>query len=108
MPPVVTGYVLLLLLGRRDPLGQFLDQHFGIVFAFRRTGAGLACAVMGFPLIVRAVRLSIEAGSCRDRSPGPRRDRRAELIAPSPRRWPPSRLILEEFDARIGRSSDLP
>jgi ABC-type molybdate transport system permease subunit len=42
MPPVVTGYVLLLLLGRRGPLGQFLDEHFGIVFAFRRTGAGLA------------------------------------------------------------------
>ena len=61
MPPVVTGYLLLILLGRRGPLGQFLDEHFGIVFAFRRTGAALACAVMGFPLMVRAVRLSIEA-----------------------------------------------
>src|SRR5207302_3267435 len=59
MPPVVTGY--LLLLGRRGPLGQFLDEHFGIVFAFRWTGAALACAVMGFPLMVRAIRLSIEA-----------------------------------------------
>jgi molybdate transport system permease protein len=57
--PVVTGY--LLLLGRRGPLGQFLDEHFGIVFAFRWTGAALACAVMGFPLMVRAIRLSIEA-----------------------------------------------
>lgn len=61
MPPVVTGYVLLLLLGRRGPLGHFLDEHFGIVFAFRWTGAVLACAVMGFPLMVRAIRLSIEA-----------------------------------------------
>ena len=47
--------------GRRGPLGQFLDEHFGIVFAFRWTGAALACAVMGFPLMVRAIRLSIEA-----------------------------------------------
>lgn len=61
LPPVVTGYVLLLLLGRRGPLGRFLDEHFGIVFAFRWTGAALACAVMGFPLMVRAIRLSIEA-----------------------------------------------
>ena len=60
MPPVVTGY-LLLLLGRRGPLGQFLDDHFAIVFAFRWTGAALAYAVMGFPLMVRAIRLSIEA-----------------------------------------------
>src|SRR5271163_5032019 len=61
MPPVVTGYLLLLLFGRRGPLGEFLDEHFGIVFAFRWTGAALACAVMGFPLMVRAIRLSIEA-----------------------------------------------
>lgn len=61
LPPVVTGYMLLLLLGQRGPLGQFLDEHFGIVFAFRWTGAALACAVMGFPLMVRAIRLSIEA-----------------------------------------------
>src|SRR6201988_3871587 len=61
MPPVVTGYLLLLLLGRRGVLGRFLDEHFGIVFAFRWTGAALACAVMGFPLMVRAIRLSIEA-----------------------------------------------
>ena len=61
MPPVVTGYLLLLLLGRRGPLGLFLDQHFGIVFAFRWTGAALASAVMGFPLLVRAIRLSLDA-----------------------------------------------
>jgi molybdate transport system permease protein len=60
LPPVVTGYVLLVLLGRRAPLGHFLEQAFGIVFAFRWTGAALASAVMGFPLMVRAIRLSIE------------------------------------------------
>jgi molybdate transport system permease protein len=61
MPPVVTGYLLLILFGRRGPIGEFLEQAFGIVFAFRWTGAALACAVMGFPLMVRAIRLSIEA-----------------------------------------------
>jgi molybdate transport system permease protein len=61
LPPVVTGYVLLLLFGRRGPLGQLLAETFGIVFAFRWTGAALACAVMGFPLMVRGIRLSIEA-----------------------------------------------
>lgn len=60
LPPVVTGYILLLLFGRRGAIGEFLDQSFGIVFAFRWTGAALACAVMGFPLMVRAMRLSIE------------------------------------------------
>jgi molybdate transport system permease protein len=61
LPPVVTGYILLLLFGRRGPLGEFLEASFGIVFAFRWTGAALAAAVMGFPFLVRAVRLSIEA-----------------------------------------------
>jgi molybdate transport system permease protein len=61
MPPVVTGYVLLLLFGRRGLLGHFLAHAFGIVFAFRWTGAALACGVMGFPLMVRAIRLSAEA-----------------------------------------------
>jgi molybdate transport system permease protein len=61
LPPVVTGYVLLLLMGRRGPIGSFLEEEFGIVFAFRWTGAALACAVMGFPLMVRAIRLTIEA-----------------------------------------------
>jgi molybdate transport system permease protein len=61
LPPVVTGYLLLLSFGRRGPIGAFLDQHFGIVFAFRWTGAALACAVMAFPLLVRSIRLSIEA-----------------------------------------------
>jgi len=61
LPPVVTGYLLLIGFGRRGPIGAFLDQTFGLVFAFRWTGAALASAVMGFPLLVRAVRLSIEA-----------------------------------------------
>lgn len=61
MPPVVTGYLLLIGFGRRGPIGQFLDDWFGIVLSFRWTGAALACAVMGFPLMVRAIRLSIEA-----------------------------------------------
>ena len=56
MPPVVTGYLLLLLLGRRGPLGQFLDEHFGIVFAFRWTGAALACAVATLDSTVRRMR----------------------------------------------------
>ncbi len=61
LPPVVTGYVLLLVFGRRGVLGAFLADTFGVVFAFRWTGAALASAVMGFPLLVRAVRLSVEA-----------------------------------------------
>ncbi len=61
MPPVATGYLLLLTFGRRGWVGQHLDQWFGIVLAFRWTGAVLAAAVMAFPLMVRAIRLSIEA-----------------------------------------------
>lgn len=61
LPPVVTGYVLLLLFGRNGPIGGFLAEHLGIVFSFHWTGAALACAVMGFPLMVRAIRLSMES-----------------------------------------------
>src|SRR5438045_6340106 len=61
MPPVVTGYLLLLLFGRQGPLGRLLAESLGIVFAFRWTGAALACAVMGFPLMVRSIRLSLDA-----------------------------------------------
>src|SRR6202795_4332221 len=61
LPPVVTGYLLLISFGRRGPIGAFLFEHFGIVFSFRWTGAALACAVMGFPLLVRSILLSIEA-----------------------------------------------
>jgi molybdate transport system permease protein len=61
MPPVVTGYLLLLLFGRKGPLGQLLEASLGIVLAFRWTGAALACAVMGFPLMVRSIRLSLDA-----------------------------------------------
>jgi molybdate transport system permease protein len=70
LPPVVTGYVLLLLFGRNGPIGRGLAEDFGIVLAFRWTGAALACAIMGFPLIVRAIQLSLEAV-----------DRRLELVA---------------------------
>ncbi|WP_201270465.1 molybdate ABC transporter permease subunit [Sinorhizobium meliloti] len=61
LPPVVTGFALLLLFGRRGPVGAFLAENFGLVFSFRWTGAALACAVMGFPFMVRSIRLSIEA-----------------------------------------------
>jgi molybdate transport system permease protein len=61
LPPVVTGYLLLIWFGRRGPIGGFLDTYFGIVFSFRWTGAALACAVMGFPLLVRPLRLALEA-----------------------------------------------
>lgn len=61
LPPVVTGYLLLISFGRKAPIGAFLADELGIVFAFRWTGAALACGVMGFPLMVRAIRLSIEA-----------------------------------------------
>ena len=61
MPPVVTGYLLLLSFGRRGFIGAPLAEHLGIVFSFRWTGAALACGVMAFPLLVRAVRLSFEA-----------------------------------------------
>ena len=61
MPPVVTGYLLLLAFGRQGPLGGFLDDTFGIVLAFRWTGAALAAAIMAFPLMVRAIWLAIDA-----------------------------------------------
>jgi len=61
LPPVVTGYLLLITFGRKAPVGAFLADHFGIVFSFRWTGAALACGVMAFPLMVRAIRLSVEA-----------------------------------------------
>jgi len=60
LPPVVTGYLLLLMFGRAGIIGEFLAR-FGIVLAFRWTGAALAAAIMGFPLMVRAIRLAIEA-----------------------------------------------
>lgn len=61
LPPVVTGYLLLATFGRRGPVGGFLEDWFGIVLAFRWTGAALAAGVMAFPLMVRAIRLAIEA-----------------------------------------------
>jgi len=61
LPPVVTGYLLLITLGRRGSVGQFLEEWFGIVVAFRWTGAAIAAGVMAFPLMVRAIRLAVEA-----------------------------------------------
>jgi len=61
LPPVVVGYFLLVLFGRRGPIGAWLEQTFGLIFAFRWTGAALACALMGLPLMVRAMRQSLEA-----------------------------------------------
>src|SRR5258706_4752052 len=61
LPPVVVGYFLLLLLGRRGPLGAPLEEYFGVIVAFRWTGAAIAAGIMGFPLMVRAIRLSVEA-----------------------------------------------
>jgi molybdate transport system permease protein len=61
LPPVVTGYLLLISFGRKGLIGGFLADYFGIVFSFRWTGAALACGVMAFPLMVRAIRLSFEA-----------------------------------------------
>ncbi|PZX45931.1 molybdate transport system permease protein [Roseinatronobacter thiooxidans] len=61
LPPVVTGYLLLVTFGRRGSIGYYLDAWFGIVLSFRWTGAAVAAAVMAFPLMVRAIRLAIEA-----------------------------------------------
>jgi molybdate transport system permease protein len=61
LPPVVTGYLLLLTFGRRGLVGGFLEQSLGLVLAFRWTGAVLAAAVMAFPLMVRAIKLSLDA-----------------------------------------------
>ena len=61
LPPVVTGWILLILFGRAGPIGGWLDRVFGVTLMFRWTGAALAAAVMALPLMVRAMRLSIEA-----------------------------------------------
>ena len=61
LPPVVVGFALLVLFGKQGPLGAWLNDWFGIVVAFRWTGAALASAIMGFPLMVRAIRLSISS-----------------------------------------------
>jgi molybdate transport system permease protein len=60
LPPVVVGFALLVVLGTQGPIGRLLES-LGIVFAFRWTGAALAAAIMGFPLLVRAIRLAMEA-----------------------------------------------
>ena len=79
LPPVVTGYVLLLAFGRRGIFGAALEK-IGIVLAFRWTGAALACAIMGFPLMVRAMRLSFETIDVRLEAGG-RHARRRPAVA---------------------------
>ena len=76
LPPVVTGYVLLLLFGRSGVLGRWLET-LGIVFAFDWTGAALAAAIMGFPLMVRAIQLSFDMVD-------PRIERAAETLGARP------------------------
>lgn len=61
LPPVVTGWLLLILFGVRGPIGSLLQQWFGIRLVFTTAGAALACAVMVFPVMVRSIRLSLEA-----------------------------------------------
>ena len=60
LPPVVVGYLLLVLFGVRGPIGGWLYEHFGIQLAFTSTGAALATAVMSFPLVVRSIRIALE------------------------------------------------
>ncbi len=62
LPPVVVGYLLLVSMGRRGFIGQWLYDWFGLTFAFSWRGAVLASAVMSFPLMVRAIRLALEGG----------------------------------------------
>ncbi|HQN50804.1 MAG TPA: ABC transporter permease subunit, partial [Phenylobacterium sp.] len=91
LPPVVVGFALLFLLGRQGPLGALLAP-LGISFAFKWTGAALAAAVMGFPLLVRALRLSLESMDVRLESaartlgagPWPARARRPSAARSSP------------------------
>jgi molybdate transport system permease protein len=60
LPPVVTGYILLILFGVNGFIGKFLLKYFNFTFAFKWTGAALACAIMGFPLMIRAIKASID------------------------------------------------
>ena len=60
LPPVVTGYLLLITFGTNGAIGKFMFEYFNFSFAFKWTGAALACAVMGFPLMIRAIKVSIE------------------------------------------------
>ena len=60
LPPVVTGYLLLITFGTNGAIGKLLLEYFNFTFAFKWTGAALACAIMGFPLMIRAIKVSIE------------------------------------------------
>jgi molybdate transport system permease protein len=99
LPPVVTGYLLLLTFGKRGLVGAWLADHLGIVFAFRWTGAALACGVMSFPLLVRPIRLSIEAV---DR----RLEQAAGTLGAAP--WRVFAKAIGEFGATITFVSNIP
>ena len=103
LPPVVTGYVLLIAFGRRGPIGAFLDEAFGIVLAFRWTGAALACAIMGLPLMVRTMRLAIEGVDRRlEAAAGVR-----QVLAERARETPGLRVLEDRFQ-RIDQAIGVP
>ena len=119
LPPVVTGWILLILFGRSGPIGGWLDSAFGVTLMFRWTGAALAAAVMALPLMVRAMRLSIEAvdrrleGAARSLGAGPWRAFRTITLPLSlPGVWAGLVLgfarSLGEFGATISFVSNIP
>ena len=119
LPPVVTGWILLILFGRTGPIGGWLDRVFGVTLMFRWTGAALAAAVMALPLMVRAMRLSIEAvdrrleGAARSLGAGPWRAFRTITLPLSlPGVWAGLVLgfarSLGEFGATISFVSNIP
>jgi len=119
LPPVVTGWILLILFGRTGPIGGWLDRAFGVTLMFRWTGAALAAAVMALPLMVRAMRLSIEAvdlrleGAARSLGAGPWRTFRTVTLPLSlPGVWAGLVLgfarSLGEFGATISFVSNIP
>jgi molybdate transport system permease protein len=119
LPPVVTGWILLILFGRTGPIGGWLDRAFGVTLMFRWTGAALAAAVMALPLMVRAMRLSIEAvdrqleGAARSLGAGPWRAFRTITLPLSlPGVWAGLVLgfarSLGEFGATISFVSNIP
>jgi len=119
LPPVVTGWILLILFGRTGPIGGWLDRAFGVTLMFRWTGAALAAAVMALPLMVRAMRLSIEAvdlrleGAARSLGAGPWRTFRTVTLPLSlPGVWAGMVLgfarSLGEFGATISFVSNIP
>src|SRR5450759_1569633 len=104
LPPVVVGYFLLLMLGRRGPLGAFLDEYFGIVVAFRWTGAAIAAGIMGFPLMVRAKDSSAPVNMPGRVSGSVMVKKTRNRVAPSVRAAASSRMSTASIDRRIART----